>query len=37
MDDEKYQPVEEAPEDYEELSKRPGFLCVRAAKRQEDA
>jgi hypothetical protein len=23
---------EEAPEDYEELSRQPGFLCVRAAK-----
>jgi ubiquinone/menaquinone biosynthesis C-methylase UbiE len=23
---------EESPEDYEELSKRPGFLCIRAAK-----
>jgi SAM-dependent methyltransferase len=24
---------QEAPQDYEELSRRPGFLCVRAAKR----
>lgn len=26
---------EEAPEDYEVLSRRPGFLCVRAAKQKE--
>jgi hypothetical protein len=32
MDDEKKKPLEEAPEDYEELSKPPGFLYIRAAK-----